>query len=45
VGNLVLTHAEEPGVPYQFVPKGTYDVIVTNTDGGVAKLPNAFTVK
>jgi hypothetical protein len=26
-------------------PKGVYDVIVTNTDGAVAKLPQAFTVK
>lgn len=26
-------------------PKGKYDIIVTNTDGGVAKLPQAFIVK
>jgi len=26
-------------------PKGSYDVIVTNSDGAVAKLPQAFTVK
>jgi hypothetical protein len=27
------------------LPKGTYDVVVTNSDGSVAKLANAFTVK
>jgi hypothetical protein len=27
------------------LPKGAYDVIVTNSDGGVAKLPKAFTVQ
>ena len=26
------------------IPRGVYDVVVTNSDGSVAKLPGAFTV-